>query len=135
MSRLESAQHVISSQFCCNDGFFLNLSWVMLRLAAPFCNLGSQKLHVSAIDPIYCSANQETVQAWNSGLADFTTESKLVSSNHGQYTCTCISTVHVYTYTCTCMHVCTCMYMYMYVPVYVCIYVHVHVHVYMYIIN
>ena len=84
MARLESAQHLMDSQFCCSDGFFLNLSWVVLRLAAPFCNLGNQKLHVSAIDPVYCAACRETVQALNSGLADFITESKLVTSAHSQ---------------------------------------------------
>lgn len=39
-----------------SDGFFLNLSWVMARLTAPFCAINSPQL--KKIDPLYCLHNQ-----------------------------------------------------------------------------
>jgi len=39
-----------------SDGFFLNLSWVMARLTAPFCGINSPQLR--RIDPLYCLHNQ-----------------------------------------------------------------------------
>ena len=38
-----------------SDGFFLNLSWVMSRLTAPFC--GSNSTQLRKIDPLYCLHN------------------------------------------------------------------------------
>ena len=38
-----------------SDGFFLNLSWVMSRLAAPFCGINSPQLR--KIDPLYCQSD------------------------------------------------------------------------------
>lgn len=38
-----------------SDGFFINLSWVMSRLTAPFCSINSPQLR--KIDPLYCLHN------------------------------------------------------------------------------
>lgn len=38
-----------------SDGFFLNLSWIMSRLTAPFCSTNSPQLR--KIDPLYCLPN------------------------------------------------------------------------------
>ena len=35
-----------------SDGFFINLSWVMSRLTAPFCGVNNSQLR--KIDPFYC---------------------------------------------------------------------------------
>ena len=74
MSRFNIAQNLMTA----SDGFFLNLSWVTLRLAAPI--MEGKKLRFLNIDPCYCSVTKEQVKTVDpeESLVDFTKESKLV---------------------------------------------------------
>ncbi len=77
MSRFNLAHSFIGFQTA-SDGFFLNLSWVTLRLAAPI--MGGKKSRFLAIDSSYCSATKEQLTTVDSEgpLVDFSGESKLV---------------------------------------------------------
>ncbi len=72
-----------------SDGFFLNLSWIMLRLCSPFLTLShndKRRGRVSNIDVTYCAAlNRETAETVDSGgpLIDFSKEAKLAPSPEG----------------------------------------------------
>ncbi len=71
------------------DGFFLNLSWVMLNLCVPFlCKDGVEfsKSKAFLIDVTYCSVtSKETAMILDPGgsLVDFSQDSKLASCEQG----------------------------------------------------
>ncbi len=54
LSRLQGAAQDLNTA---SDGFFLNLSWILLRLSLPFSTLDSEgKNHrLNKIDPGYCN--------------------------------------------------------------------------------
>lgn len=85
MSRLASAQHVFGSQTCASDGFFLNLGWVMLRLAAPFARGDGHKSRLPSIDPLYCTAARDQAQRAELGgtLLNFSSETQMVPVDSG----------------------------------------------------
>ena len=59
-----------------SDGFFLNLSWVMSRLTAPFC--GSNSTQLRKIDPFYCLHNPSHSDDECGGrLVDFSNHEKM----------------------------------------------------------
>eukprot|EP00731_Ephydatia_muelleri_P020239 Em0012g1064a len=68
-----------SSPSLTSDGFFLNLSWVMLRLSEPLMG------KALAIDPLYCVAT--TLQASEGDsvgpFVDFTKETRLANASEG----------------------------------------------------
>ena len=70
-----------------SDGFFLNLSWVMLHLSAPF--MGGRKGRLAIIDVSYCAARRGEGQARGGEvpLVDFSGETKLVPPREGIYDC------------------------------------------------
>lgn len=71
------------------DGFFVNLSWVMLRLCTPF--MVSQQAdaiktaRIKTIDVSYCAFNADKVMSADTGgpLVDFSGDSKLVPHSGG----------------------------------------------------
>ena len=67
------------------DGFFLNLSWVMLHLSAPF--MGGRKGRLATIAASYCAAGRGEGQAVDGEvpLVDFSGETKLVPPREGIY--------------------------------------------------
>ena len=69
-----------------SDGFFLNLSWVMLHLSAPF--MGGRKGRLATIDASYCAARRGEGQTVDGefSLVDFSGETKLVPPREGIYT-------------------------------------------------
>ena len=81
MSRLDPGSLMTAS-----DGFFLSLSWVMLRLSSPF--MGGKKSRISTVDPSYCTVSKELVPSVDPGgpLVDFTGEAKMVpAATQGGY--------------------------------------------------
>lgn len=64
-----------------SDGFFLNLSWVMLRLSVPFTVPNSPKL--MTIDPMYCLLAKVH---YNKAYIDFTGDTKMTSKGLCLYT-------------------------------------------------
>ena len=84
MSRLRSAQNMMGIQTCASDGFFLNLCWVMLRLAAPFSGGEGRKARLSSIDPLYCSASAAQRPDSGGALLNLSSETRLVPSPDGQ---------------------------------------------------
>lgn len=81
MSRFTARGGLFDHSRFCSDGFFLNLSWTLLRLCAPF--MSGRKTLLQGIDPSYCSAPKEEVKTVDSGgpLVDFSGETKLVPSS------------------------------------------------------
>lgn len=81
-SRYGPSMGLISFQTA-SDGFFLNLSWVMLHLSAPF--MGGKKGRLVTIDASYCAAGRGEVQTLDGGgpLVDFSGETKLVPASKG----------------------------------------------------
>lgn len=81
-SRYGPSMGLISFQTA-SDGFFLNLSWVMLHLSAPF--MGGKKGRLVTIDASYCAAGRGEVQTLDGGgpLVDFSAETKLVPPSKG----------------------------------------------------
>lgn len=73
-----------------DDGFFLNLSWVMLNLCVPFLSrdgVDYKKSKAALIDVTYCCvANKEDSMTLDPGgaLVDFSQDSKLVSCEQGK---------------------------------------------------
>ena len=74
------------------DGFFLNLSWVMLKLAAPFAKRDAPLIR--SIDPLYCSASAE-----GGDRLDFSRETRMAPLDPGVSGCVCV--------VCVCVCVCT----------------------------
>lgn len=83
MSRLGAG---LAASQTATDGFFLNLSWVMLLLSAPFTS--GKKTRLLNIDASYCCAERDQLQTVDSGgpLVDFTHETKLVTPAEGWHT-------------------------------------------------
>ena len=84
-----------------SDGFFVNLSWIMLRLCSPFMALEKvdsvRKARVRAIDVSYCAVNDKNKAASVDGggpLIDFSGDSKLVPHSSG----VCLHVVYLYTH-------------------------------------
>lgn len=74
-----------------SDGFFMNLSWILLRLCVPFMSTESSDLRkmgrVSAIDVTYCAVQSKemALKIDSSGaMIDFSKDSKLVSPSEGK---------------------------------------------------
>ncbi len=68
-----------------SDGFFLNLSWVLLRLCAPFSSQGGgvkRSARIASIDPTYCTVAGGS----ESAVVDFRGDSKLVPGD----VCVCV---------------------------------------------
>ena len=71
------------------DGFFLNLSWVMLNLCVPFLTkdgVDFKRSKASSIDVTYCCvANKEAAMTLDPGgaMVDFSQDSKLSSYDSG----------------------------------------------------
>ena len=88
MSRLLSVQNVFGYQMtCASDGFFLNLGWVMLRLAAPFVREGdASRSRLSVIDPLYCATTREQAQQAESGgrILSFASDTGMAPAHSGQ---------------------------------------------------
>ena len=64
-----------------SDGFFLNLSWVLLHLSAPFTtSREGANPRLSTIDSGYCSLKSGD----NKLVVDFSQETKLVSGRNGK---------------------------------------------------
>ncbi len=71
-----------------SDGFFLNLSWVLLRLCAPFSSQGGgvkRSARIASIDPTYCTVAGGS----ESAVVDFRGDSKLVPGD----VCVCVCVV------------------------------------------
>lgn len=67
-----------------SDGFFVNLSWVLLRLCSPFMtqeDSSPRKRKVRAIDVTYCTAANTSDVGDREPLIDFRRETKLVPSS------------------------------------------------------
>ena len=81
MSRLLSAQHM-PHMVCASDGFFLNLGWVLLKLAAPFTKAGGPVFRFPSIDPLYCVAAAREQR--DNSLLNFTSETRMAPADSGQ---------------------------------------------------
>lgn len=75
-----------------SDGFFVNLSWIMLRLCSPFMALEKvdsvRRTRVRAIDVSYCAVNDKSKAVSVDGggpLIDFSGDSKLVPHSSGVF--------------------------------------------------
>lgn len=74
-----------------NDAFFMNLSWIMLRLCSPFMVSeqadATRTARVKAIDVSYCVCSDDNVKAMSADaggpLVDFSRDSKLVPHSDG----------------------------------------------------
>lgn len=68
-----------------SDGFFLNLSWVMLLLSAPFAkSTGGVNPRLMGVDPGYCSLKgEDNDDRYGGALVDFSQEAKMASSSTG----------------------------------------------------
>ncbi len=89
-----------------SDGFFLNLSWVLLRLCVPFSSQGGgakRSARIASIDPTYCTVAAGT----ESRVVDFREESKLVPGVWAGVVCVWCVGVRV-------QCVCVCLYAYLY---------------------
>lgn len=71
-----------------SDGFFINLSWIMLRLSSPFMTNENvdltRKARIETIDVSYCAVkDRTTAMSIDSGgpLIDFSSDAKLVPSS------------------------------------------------------
>ena len=71
-----------------SDGFFLNLSWIMLHLCSPFMTNewvdSKRKNRIAAIDVTYCAVQNKALAVSideGGALIDFSTETKLVPSS------------------------------------------------------
>lgn len=73
---------LLASLSTASDGFFLNLSWVLLRLCLPFMLEGGAKrsARIASIDSTYCSVGREDRgQSSDEPLVvDFSDDAKLV---------------------------------------------------------
>jgi len=73
-----------------SDGFFLNLSWIMLKLCLPFLSKDGVKFaksKASLIDVTYCCASdKETAMNLDPGgaMVDFSQDTKLVPYDSGE---------------------------------------------------
>ena len=76
LARMQPVMGPVST--CAGDGFFLNLGWVMLKLAAPFAKRDAPLIR--SIDPRYCS-----VRAEGRAQLDFSRETKMVPDTAGKY--------------------------------------------------
>lgn len=74
---------LLGSQTCASDGFFLNLGWVMLRLAAPFAVVDGHKSRLPSIDPLYCTAARKQTQSGGGTLLNFSSEARMVPTDSG----------------------------------------------------
>ena len=63
-----------------SDGFFLNLSWVLLLLSFPFTvhKEGAVNPRLMAIDPGYCTLGEEQ---YDKPYVDFSQETKMSTSS------------------------------------------------------
>ena len=91
-------QSGMETMLLASDGFFLNLNWVLLSLCQPFMVSGGEKglARLSSVEPSYCSSwTQEQCAAGDSlgPLVDFSKETKLVSREGDQATCSPSDTV------------------------------------------
>ena len=75
-----------------SDGFFVNLSWTLLRLCSPFMSAvpvsATRRPRVGAVDVSYCAcASRREAMAADSGgpLVDFSQDSKLVLHHDGSF--------------------------------------------------
>lgn len=71
-----------------SDGFFVNLSWILLRLSSPFMVSEQadsvRTTRVKAIDVSYCAYNAQTMTTdAGAPLVDFRRDSKLVPQSEG----------------------------------------------------
>ena len=72
------------------DGFFLNLSWIMLKLCLPFLSKDGVEFancKASLIDVTYCgSSDKEAAMSLDPGgaMIDFSQDAKLVTCDSGE---------------------------------------------------
>ena len=68
-----------------SDGFFLNLSWVMLLLSAPFAKSSDGvNPRLMGVDPGYCSVKGgDNEEQYGGVLVDFSQEAKMASASAG----------------------------------------------------
>ncbi len=84
-NRIDPRASLMAALSTASDGFFLNLSWVLLRLCAPFSREGGAKrtVRVASIDPTYCIVGGRTGSSVGgvtvSSVVDFKNDTKLVS--------------------------------------------------------
>ena len=78
MSRLEGMN---IGRTTASDGFFLNLSWVMLLLSAPFASsTDGVNPRLMGVDPGYCSVKEgDKEEQYGGVLVDFSQEAKMAS--------------------------------------------------------
>lgn len=92
LSRLQGAAPNLTTA---SDGFFLNLSWVMLHLSSPFAVLDEQGRNprLKNIDPGYCGissrkrsrddSNSNGDKSYKELVVDFTQETKIAKTVNG----------------------------------------------------
>lgn len=81
---LSRLQQVMGPQMtCAGDGFFINLGWIMLKLAAPFTRGDSPTFHLTSIDPQYCLAAADAQIQPHEHLLNFVSETRMVPTDPG----------------------------------------------------
>ena len=84
-SRLNRVLHATQA----SDGFFVNLSWIMLRLCSPFMTHesdASRQRKVGGIDVSYCAVGKVEATSIDEGgpLVDFSEDAKLIPKSEGK---------------------------------------------------